>query len=186
MMNLPYSESTNKNFIADLENIPVPRELLKKTTAGAFIGYFFIHPLIMILSYYMSVIFPPDGPSIKTGILPEISRSFSVPMLPWSLAFATFGGLVGYYLAKKRQADAARSSLIVQLEASLSTIRKLSGLLPICASCKRIRDDKGYWNQLETYISEHSEAEFSHGFCPECMKKLYGDVLDGGPDSKKQ
>ena len=127
MMNLPYSESTNKNFIADLENIPVPRELLKKTTAGAFIGYFFIHPLIMILSYYMSVIFPPDGPSIKTGILPEISRSFSVPMLPWSLAFATFGGLVGYYLAKKRQADAARSSLIVQLEASLSTIRKLSG-----------------------------------------------------------
>lgn len=51
--------------------------------------------------------------------------------------------------------------------------KTLSGMLPICASCKKIRDDKGYWNQIEAYITEHSEAKFSHGICPECMKKLY-------------
>jgi hypothetical protein len=49
----------------------------------------------------------------------------------------------------------------------------LRGLLPICASCKKIRDDKGYWNQMETYIEAHSEADFSHGVCPECMERLY-------------
>jgi hypothetical protein len=51
----------------------------------------------------------------------------------------------------------------------------LTGFLPICASCKKIRDDKGYWEQVEVYIRDHSEAEFSHGICPECMKKLYPD-----------
>ncbi len=50
------------------------------------------------------------------------------------------------------------------------------GLLPICASCKRIRDDKGYWNQIETYIRAHSEAEFSHGICPACSRKLYPQI----------
>jgi len=60
-----------------------------------------------------------------------------------------------------------------RLEQALSQIRTLRGLLPICANCKKIRDDTGYWNQIETYIHAHSEAEFSHGICPECMKKLY-------------
>jgi hypothetical protein len=62
----------------------------------------------------------------------------------------------------------------------------LSGLIPICASCKKIRDDKGYWNQLETFIQQHSKAEFSHGICPDCMKKLYGVVLEEDTNSKKQ
>ena len=60
-----------------------------------------------------------------------------------------------------------------RLEQALSQIRTLRGLLPICANCKKIRDDKGYWNQIETYIHAHSEAQFSHGICPECLKKLY-------------
>jgi hypothetical protein len=60
-----------------------------------------------------------------------------------------------------------------RLEQALSQIRTLRGLLPICANCKKIRDDTGYWNQIETYIHDHSEAKFSHGICPECMKKLY-------------
>ena len=54
-----------------------------------------------------------------------------------------------------------------------SEIKNLKGLLPICASCKEIRDDKGYWHQIETYIRDHSEAEFSHGICPKCAEKLY-------------
>jgi hypothetical protein len=60
-----------------------------------------------------------------------------------------------------------------RLEVALSQIRTLSGLLPICANCKKIRDDQGYWNQIETYIHDHSDAKFSHGICPECCKKLY-------------
>ena len=63
-----------------------------------------------------------------------------------------------------------------KLEDALMQVKLLSGFLPICASCKRIRDDKGYWNQIESYISAHSEAEFSHGICPECAKKLYPEI----------
>lgn len=59
-----------------------------------------------------------------------------------------------------------------QLELALSRIKVLSGLLPICSSCKKIRDDKGYWNQIESYIRDHSEANFTHGICPECMEQL--------------
>lgn len=62
-----------------------------------------------------------------------------------------------------------------ELKEALAKVKKLSGLLPICAACKKIRDDKGYWNQIETYIHDHSEAKFSHGVCPECSDKMYGD-----------
>ncbi len=66
-----------------------------------------------------------------------------------------------------------RRKLIVRLEQTLKEIRTLRGFLPICSNCKKIRDDKGYWTQIETYISSHSDAEFSHGLCPECADKLY-------------
>ena len=59
---------------------------------------------------------------------------------------------------------------------ALSKIKTLSGLLPICSHCKKIRDDKGYWNQIESYIHKHSDAEFSHSICPECAKKYYPDM----------
>jgi PAS domain S-box-containing protein len=63
-----------------------------------------------------------------------------------------------------------------KLQDALDQIKVLRGVLPICASCKRIRDDEGYWNQIEGYIKEHSEANFSHGLCPDCAKKLYPDL----------
>lgn len=72
-----------------------------------------------------------------------------------------------------KRAEAAQEKLIQELQKALSEVRKLSGMLPICASCKKIRDDQGYWTQIEAYIRDHSEAEFSHGICPECMQKLY-------------
>jgi HAMP domain-containing protein len=64
------------------------------------------------------------------------------------------------------------------LEKALAEVRTLSGLLPICANCKKIRDDQGYWRQLETYIGEHSDAQFSHAICPDCVRKLYPDIAD--------
>lgn len=66
----------------------------------------------------------------------------------------------------------------VELEDALSKVRVLSGIIPICASCKKIRDDRGYWNQVEMYIRDHSDAMFSHGTCPECVQNLYGNIDD--------
>jgi hypothetical protein len=65
-----------------------------------------------------------------------------------------------------------------ELRAALAQVKTLSGLLPICSNCKKIRDDEGYWQQVEIYISDHSEAEFSHGLCPDCMQALYPDSYE--------
>lgn len=80
-------------------------------------------------------------------------------------------------LARKRMEE-ERKELIKELQEALAKIKTLSGFLPICSSCKKIRDDKGYWNQIETYIQDHSEAEFTHSLCPVCMKKLYPDLYE--------
>ena len=64
-----------------------------------------------------------------------------------------------------------------QLEDALARVKTLRGLLPICANCKKIRDDQGYWKQLESYIESHSDALFSHGLCPECMEQLYSGQI---------
>ncbi len=85
-----------------------------------------------------------------------------------------------------KQVEEEREKLIHALRDALANIKRLHGMLPICASCKKIRDDKGYWNQLEAYIEEHSEAEFTHGICPDCMKKLYGTFLDEEGNIKKE
>ena len=63
--------------------------------------------------------------------------------------------------------------MIHELQNALHEIETLQGILPICAKCKKIRDDQGYWNQIESYISKHSKATFTHGLCPECIAKLY-------------
>jgi len=77
------------------------------------------------------------------------------------------------YAIERKRTQEEREQLISELREALAKVKQLSGLLPMCASCKKIRDDKGYWNQLEAYISDHSEADFSHGICPECVKELY-------------
>jgi PAS domain S-box-containing protein len=79
-------------------------------------------------------------------------------------------------IEKRKKAQEEKEKLIIGLKNALREVKTLSGLLPICASCKKIRDDKGYWNQLEDYIQKHSEAEFSHSVCPGCAKKLYPDL----------
>ena len=71
-----------------------------------------------------------------------------------------------------------RERLIAELRTALAEVKTLSGLLPICCSCKKIRDDTGYWSQIETYLQANSEAEFSHGICPDCAKKLCPDFYD--------
>ena len=79
-------------------------------------------------------------------------------------------------ITKRKRAEEERERLVKELQEALAEVKTLSGLLPICSSCKKIRDDKGYWNQIEAYIRNHSEAEFSHSICPECAKELYPDL----------
>ena len=81
-------------------------------------------------------------------------------------------------ITEQKQTEKEKEKLISELQEALATIKTLHGILPICASCKKIRDDKGYWKQIESYISEHSEAEFSHGYCPECGKKALEEAQD--------
>lgn len=76
----------------------------------------------------------------------------------------------------RKKAEAERRKLIADLRDALANIKTLSGMLPICASCKKIRDDKGYWNRIETYLSEHSDVLFTHGLCPECTKKAFEEL----------
>ncbi len=78
-------------------------------------------------------------------------------------------------VTQRECAQKKREFLIADLTKALDEVKTLQGILPICSHCKQIRDDKGYWNRIETYITDHSTAEFSHGMCPDCSDKLYGD-----------
>ena len=97
----------------------------------------------------------------------------------WLMGMAglVFGArnLRGHMRARQR-AEAERERLIAELQEALANVKTLTGLIPICASCKKIRDDQGYWTQLETYLAKHSDAEFSHSLCLDCMRKLYPDL----------
>ncbi len=81
-------------------------------------------------------------------------------------------------VTKEMQAEERREELVQELKEALKNIKTLSGLLPICAGCKKIRDDDGYWNQIESYISKHTAVDFSHGICPDCASKFYNDLKD--------
>ena len=79
-------------------------------------------------------------------------------------------------ITERKRTEEQRDKLIEALQTTLSEVKTLRGFLPICSYCKKIRDDKGYWSQIESYIHKHSDAEFSHGICPECAKKYYPDM----------
>ncbi|MEW6501326.1 MAG: PAS domain-containing protein [Thermodesulfobacteriota bacterium] len=81
-------------------------------------------------------------------------------------------------ITARKEAEYQMAQLIGELQKSLAEVKTLSGLLPICSWCKKIRDDKGYWNQLESYLSQHSGIDFSHGVCPECLRKHYPELVD--------
>jgi PAS domain S-box-containing protein len=85
-----------------------------------------------------------------------------------------FGGVVlSQNITAQRKSENDRAELITRLQLAFDDVKQLTGMLPICASCKKIRDDTGYWHQVEAYIGSHTDAEFTHGMCPECLKKFY-------------
>ena len=124
------------------------------------VGHFF-----KIFSFYLIY-----KAMIQTGIID-----------PYDLIFReidTLNRKLNRELDNKRQQELDREKLILELKDALAKVKQLGGLLPICMHCKNIRDDQGYWNEIEEYISNHSEADFSHSICPDCMAKYYPDVKD--------
>lgn len=85
-------------------------------------------------------------------------------------------------ITERKKKDNELKELVAKLQKALEEIKTLRGIVPICANCKKIRDDEGYWQHVESYVTQHSEAQFSHGICPDCLKKLYPDFykdIDG-------
>ena len=153
-----------------------------------------------VMSIYAAILMLEYGQNPSTFHIKYEFLVFTIfgIVLTW---FAFFGGFISHLkLRLKEQHDALqkinlemhremqeriraqgeKDRLIVELKDALSKVKTLSGLLPICASCKKIRDDKGYWNQIEHYIRGHSEAEFSHSICPECARKTIEEISNYG------
>jgi hypothetical protein len=124
---------------------------------------------------------------VRGGISLTLPMSrFATPGENARLAVAHVGmwlvGLAGLFLAAtslrrhlraRQQAEAESEHLISELQQALANVKALRGLIPICSSCKKIRNDQGYWTQIETYLREHTDAEISHGLCLDCLRKLY-------------
>jgi len=113
------------------------------------------------------------GDEVK-GVLEFFSRRAQAPDADLLAMLSSIGAQIGQFTARK-QMETDRERLINELKEALANIKTLRGMLPICASCKKIRDDKGYWNQIEDYILARSEALFTHGICPECARKQHPD-----------
>jgi len=76
---------------------------------------------------------------------------------------------------ERRRIERAREALLAELELALARVRTLRGLLPVCAWCRRVRDDQGYWSELEAYVQQHTDADFTHGICPQCVERVWRD-----------
>ncbi len=112
---------------------------------------------------------------IQTVRSPKDERSYHINYSPIVNTDGTISQMaISRDITEQQQVREEREKLIDELQEALNNIKTLKGLVPICSVCKKIRDDKGYWNQIEEFIESHSNASFSHGTCPECLEKLYG------------
>lgn len=115
---------------------------------------------------------------IYLNVTQQIQRIKNIFWNAYIIIVIVIGVLVGFILvfsSKINSSAKEQAKLISELKIALSEVKTLQGIVPICSQCKKIRDDKGYWNNLEKYIQTYSDAKFSHGMCPECSDKLYGD-----------
>lgn len=148
----------------------------------------------------INLLAPPDGDEQMTPLLSRVAqgehiRNFETVrrakdgrLVDVSLTVSPIRGGQGQIVAastiarnitERKQAERERERLMGELKTAVAEVKTLSGLLPICAHCKRIRDDQGQWNQIELYIRQRSNANFSHGVCPECSRKFYPELFPG-------
>jgi len=138
--------------------------------------------MVMMFSYLMTATHTIPDTTYRLGVMAVILRSFSISMVPWSLSFALFNGIIGFYYGTFKAEKLAREELIENLQKALADVKTLSGMLPICAWCKKIRNDEGYWQKIEAYLKSHSDLDFTHSICHDCAKKEYPDLYS---DSKE-
>jgi PAS domain S-box-containing protein len=150
----------------------------------------------------VSILTPPERPDEISQIMERIRRGEQVEhyetvrvtktgkpiqvSLTVSPIRDEFGNTIGASTAarditERKRTEDERERLVTELQAALAKVKLLSGFLPICAACKKIRNDQGYWEQVEIYIRDHSEAEFSHGLCPNCIRRFYPDPQRATP-----
>ena len=136
-----------------------PGYLLLITAGSIFVSEI----LIMTVLRFVTPLSP-----FKEALLDAVLLSVTVFPVLYFFVFR----LLNRHIAQRRLAEAEKDTLIAELHTALDEVKTLRGIIPICASCKKIRDDKGFWQQVEVYVSAHSEAMFSHGSCPECTEQI--------------
>jgi len=132
-------------------------------------------PLIRILNGETEVVSDMTKHDVK-----GYEKTFIVTARPFLNAQKEVIGIVESFqdITERKLAEDANVDLINELQNAIKEVNFLSGLLPICAACKKIRDDKGYWSKIESYISSHSKVEFTHSICPDCAQNLYPDLCN--------
>lgn len=126
-------------------------------------------------------------PGIEAGLILRWGLGTGVVILSGFTLFFFWNRSLRREIDERKRVEMEKENLIHELKHALSEVKTLRGFLPICASCKKIRDNAGYWQQIEHYIQDRSEAEFSHSICPDCMHRLYPDMADkmlAKPDKK--
>lgn len=123
----------------------------------------------------------PVEPTTEVTMVRPRGGPFRAAITDATVELADGPAVLGFIqdVTQQRRAEADRERLIGDLQAALADVKTLSGLLPICAHCKKVRDDHGYWNRIESFLREHSGAEFTHGICPDCAQKYFPE--DAGP-----
>ena len=155
---VPYGTLIGRNLMDFLSH--ESRKMIKRQTGERIKGK---------ESSYEIEIIRPDGKR----------RQVLVTASPWKDDKGNVIGAYGIFrdITEWKKDEQEREKLISELQDALERVKRLKGLIPICASCKKIRDDKGYWEEVEVYIRNHADVEFSHGICPACQEKYYGDFL---------
>ncbi len=137
-------------------------------------GMTLLYGVAMLVRTLYWILSPPRGLFVNTGV----NSAFFISVL----IFEIWTGLLIMMMNNRRMEEELKRNEdelrghVDKLEKAMSEVKVLRGLLPICSSCKKIRDDRGYWNHLEAYIDEHSEASFTHGLCPECALKTHKEI----------
>ncbi len=126
-------------------------------------------PIIILTAYESADILNKAG---QVGVSAYVTKPIKAKVIERAIviALARHQDLLEVQLLNQKLREKAKA-----LEEALAEIKTLRGILPICSQCKKIRDDKGLWEEVESYISEHSDADFTHSICPECEKELYGN-----------
>ncbi|MFH0823678.1 MAG: response regulator, partial [Pseudomonadota bacterium] len=171
----PYQE---RELLTRIQYLLVNRQLRRKFGAGLGVEIYFAGRKHFLTAERMQIIDLLLS-TFETAVTNKVELESAYREL------MTLNGQLHREIQERKRAEEEKERLIGRLQGALAEVKRLSGLLPICASCKKIRDDKGYWRQIEAYIRDHSEADFSHSICPECAKRLYPelDIFDDVKDA---